>query len=40
MTEHAVRTLVTEHTDDRAPGFLGGPGIDVLEIDLALDARR
>jgi K+-transporting ATPase ATPase C chain len=31
--------LIREHTDGRALGFLGRPGVDVLELDLALDGR-
>jgi hypothetical protein len=38
-TLEAVRTLIREHTDGRALGFLGRPGVDVLELDLALDGR-
>jgi K+-transporting ATPase ATPase C chain len=36
-TEHRVREMITEHTDGRALGFLGEPGVDVLELNLALD---
>jgi K+-transporting ATPase ATPase C chain len=33
-----VMTLIRENTDERSLGFLGEPGVNVLELNLALDA--
>jgi len=34
-----VRQLIEENTDDRGLGVLGEPGVNVLELNLALDAE-
>jgi len=40
VEETAVRTFIAEHTSGRALGFLGEPAVNVLELNLALDAAH
>ena len=39
IAENAVLKLVREHTQGRQFGFLGEPRVNVLELNLALDAQ-
>lgn len=38
MSEDAVRRLLVEHTDRPVLAFLGDPGVNVVELNLSLDA--
>jgi K+-transporting ATPase ATPase C chain len=38
LSDGAVRALIRAHTRPRAAGILGEPGVNVLELNLALDA--
>jgi potassium-transporting ATPase KdpC subunit len=40
ISEEALRALVSSYTRPRFAGFLGEPGVNVVELNLALDELR
>jgi K+-transporting ATPase ATPase C chain len=39
LSTGAVRALVKKYTDGRALGFMGEPGVNVLQLNIALDGK-